>query len=326
MSTTESQVRYFNRYVQGLVGGCDMFDFKDKSRNARIHMSYMLNRTQSMFKWENLPETIPERILELFLQINGNVCFYEYEGNLYVFTGGLGGEPDVYYMPTIYTIANPALKLSKSLKIGDECVVMPNDSLYCGLMPMFDKYATALTENELSLNIAMINTRIIDWISAGDDNTKKSAELFIRKIIDGDLSVIASNEFFEGIKAQPHGSSGMRTITQLIENEQYLKASWFNELGLNANYNMKRESLNTTESQLNNDALLPLVDDMLKNRRIAIEKVNKKYGTNITVSLNSSWEDNEIEIANEQGETLDDTETQPDEKEVIENADADTET
>lgn len=296
MSNTESQVRYFNRYVKGLIGVVECFDFKDKSLNARTHITYMLNRTQSMFRWENLPDTIPERILELYLQTNGNVCFYEYEGSLYVFTGGLGGEPDVYYMPTIYTIANPALKISKSLKIGDECVVMPNDSLYYGLIPMFARYATALTENELSMNIASVNSRIIDWISAPDDGTKKSAEMFIEKMIKGEYGVIASNEFFEGIKTQPHGSSGMRTITQLIECEQYLKASWYNELGLNANYNMKRESLNTTESQLNNDALLPLVDDMLKNRKIAIEKVNAKYGTNISVSLNSSWEDNELEI------------------------------
>ena len=59
---------------------------------------------------------------------------------------------------------------------------------------------------------------------------------------------------------------------------------------------MKRESLNSTESQLNNDALLPLIDDMLNCRRIAAEKINEKYGLNIEVSYSSSWEDNEKEI------------------------------
>lgn len=293
----DSQVRHFNKYVYGMVGGSPEYDFADKTACISQHIAYMLNRTQSMFRWHGLPDTIPERSLELFLQTNGNVCFYKYNGELYVFTGGMGGEPDVYYMPTIYTIANPALKLSKSLEIGYECVVMPNDSLYLGLIPMFARYASGMTENELSMKIAIINSRIIDLISAPDDRTRASAEKFLSDIADGKPGVIAENAFLDGIRAQPYGTTAnSNALTNLIEMEQYFKASWFNELGLNANYNMKRESLNTTESQMNNDALLPLVDDMLKCRKYAVEKVNEMFGTEISVSLASSWEDNEQEI------------------------------
>ena len=293
----ESQVRYFNKYVYGMLGSSPEFDFADKSACIRQHIAYMLNRTQSMFRWNGLPDTIPERSLELFLQTNGNVCFYEHNDALYVFTGGMGGEPDVYYMPTVYTIANPALKLSKTLKIGSECVVMPNDSLYLGLIPMFSRYASGMTENELSIKIALINSRIVDLISAPDDRTRLSAEKFLSDIANGKHGVIAENAFLDGIRAQPYGTTAnSNTLTNLIEMEQYFKASWFNELGLNANYNMKRESLNSSESQMNNDALLPLVDDMLKCRERAIEKVNEMFGTEISVSLASSWEDNEQEI------------------------------
>ena len=301
--SVESQVRYFNKYVYGMMGGSCGYDFADKSACIRQHIAYMLNRTQSMFRWYGLPDTIPERSLELFLQTNGNVCFYKHNGEIYVFTGGMGGEPDPYYMPTIYTIANPALKLSKSLKIGVECVVMPNDSLYLGLIPMFSRYASGMTENELSMKLAIINTRIIDLISAPDDRTRASAEKFLSDIADGKSGVIAENAFLDGIRAQPYGTTAnSNALTNLIETEQYFKASWFNELGLNANYNMKRESLNTSESQMNNDALLPLVDDMLKNRELAAAKVNEMFGTNISVSLASSWEDNaqEIELEHEQ--------------------------
>lgn len=309
----DNQLKYFNKYVYGLLGGCsDLYEFADKSRCARQHIAYMLDRTQSMFKWDGLPDTIPERSLELYLQTNGNTCWYEYEDNLYVFIGGLGGEPDPYYMPTIYTIANPALKLSKSLRIDKECIVMPNDSLYLGLMPLFSRYATGLTENELSMKIAIINSRIIDLISAPDDRTRESALKFLEDVEKGELGVIAENSFLDGVKAQPYGTTAnSNTLTNLIETEQYYKASWFNELGLNANYNMKRESLNTSESQMNNDALLPLVDDMLKCRRKAVEKVNEMFGTNISVSLDSSWEDNaqEIELEHENISGQPETET-----------------
>lgn len=295
--STESQVRHFNRYICGLLGGSVLYDFADKEKCVGQNIAYMLNRTQSMFKWSGLPDSIPERSLELFLQVNGNVAFYRYNEELYVFTGGLGGEPDPYYMPTIFTIANPALKLSVSARINEDCIVMPNDSLYMGLIPLFSRYATGMVENELSMRLAIINSRIVDLISAPDDRTKASAEKFLEDLERGKSGVIAENAFLDGIRAQPYGSTAnANALTNLIEMEQYLKASWFNELGLNANYNMKRESLNTSESQMNNDALLPLVDDMLKCRRLAAEKVNAMFGTSISVSLSSSWEDNAEEI------------------------------
>ena len=306
----------YNKYLSDILPGFRPYDFTDKDRSRSDFIRYMLNRTQSMFKWEGLPDTIPARILELYLQTNGNACFYKHEGNLYVFIGGRGGEPDVYYMPTIYTIANPALNSSVQANIDINCVVMPNDSLYMGLMPMFERYSSLMCETELSLDIACVNARIVDLISATDDRTRASALQFLEEVRDGKLGVIASNEFLEGIKTAPYGATGHQTITDLIEMMQYCKASWFNELGLNANYNMKRESLNSSESQLNNDALLPLVDDMLNCRKMFAEKVNNMFGTEITVSLNSSWEDNIQEIELEQGMISEEPETPSDAESV----------
>lgn len=298
------ELRRYKEFYDQIIPHCTPCNFQDKDQGVTQHILYMLDRTQSMFKWNGLPNTIPQRVLELYLQINGNVCFYEYNGKLYVFTGGLGGEPDVYYMPTIYTIANPALRLSKSLRIDEECIVIPNDSMYMGLIPMFSRHATKITETELSIDIAVVNSRIVDLISAPDDRTKESAEIFLKNIRDGKPGVIAENAFLDGIRSQPYGATGNRTLTDLIETMQYEKASWFNDLGLNANYNMKREALNTTESQLNNDALLPLIDNMLESRKNGIEKVNSMFGTSISVELSSSWEDNaeEIELQQEQME------------------------
>lgn len=298
-----SELTRFERYLNSILPGFRGYDFRDKRYNISRQIQYMLSRTQSMFEWSGLPDSIPQRNLELYLQVNGNACIYKYNDTLYAFTGGLGGEPDVYYMPTIYTIANPALKLSVNAEIGKDCIVIPNDSMYTGLLPLFQRYATGMVETELSIWIASIQSRLVSLISAQDDVTKASADQYIADVFDGKLGVIGERKFFEDLKVSPFTTSGTsRAITELIELMQYQKASMFNEIGLNANYNMKRESINSGESQLNNDALLPLVDDMLKSRQVALEKVNSMFGTSISVSLNSSWEDNEIEIEKEQDE------------------------
>lgn len=298
-----SEIDRYNKFVRSILsaGRSDLYDFTDKAGNAWAHTIYMLNRTQSMFRWEGLPDSIPQRMLELYLQIGGYVGIAEHEGTLYAFRGGLGGEPDVYYMPTIFTVANPALDYSANLRIGEEVVVISDDSLYTGLMPMFDRYSAAIAENELSFRVALINSRIVDLITAPDDRTYKSAVKFLEDVEAGKLGAISSNEFLDGLKAQPYAHSGSAcVITDLIESEQYLRASWYNELGLNANYNMKREALSTAESQLNDDALLPLVDDMLRCRQEGAEKVNAMFGTDISVTLASSWEDNQQEVDAEQ--------------------------
>ena len=267
----------------------NLFNFRDKELALRHYVVYMLNRTQKIFEYEGLPDTIPKRMLEFLLQVNGFACICKVKDDLYAMRGGLGGEPDAYYQPTICVVANPALKFDKTLTIHEDCVIMRNDSFRYGLLPMFRRYATAMVENDISFRMASINTRIQALLTAPDDATRAAAEKYLDDVESGKLGAIQVNEFLNGMQALPMTNS-QRTFTDLIEYQQYIKASWFNEIGLNANYNMKREKLSTTESQMNSDALLPLVDDMLENRQTAIDEINAMFGTNITVRFASSWE------------------------------------
>ena len=283
------EINKYKDFINNLfskVAFAKLTDFTEKEENAFCHVIEMLNRTAGMFQYEGLPDTIPARMLEIYLQVVGHCAFLKLKGKYYVMTGGLGGKPDPYYMPTIYTVANPALEYSSNLKIGEDCIVINNDTMYAGLMSIHNRYASMLAENELSISLAVINSRIIDLIVAEDDATKESAEKFLEDVSSGKMGVIGSNAFLSGLKTLPYASgSHSNQITQLIEIEQYSKAAWLNTLGLNANYNMKREALSTAESQLNDDALRPLIDDMLNQRRIALEKINEKYGLDGAVGL-----------------------------------------
>ena len=263
----------------------------DKELLKKQIISQMLNKTITIFKYGNLPETITEKDIEIITQVNGYSIWKEVDGKLYVFYGGLGGEPNPYYLPTIAIIANPALRYNASLKIDEECVVMLNDYLYTGLMPLFNKYGSLLTEAEISLKYAIINARVPALLQSDNDNTYKSAVAFFDTIEKGEgYGIIASKEFFEGIKSQDFYKQPY--IKDLIESIQYIKGSWYNEIGLNAQFNMKREAINSAESTLNEDILYPAVDVMLQCRKKAVEKINKMFGTNITVELNSVWEQN----------------------------------
>lgn len=266
------------------------YDFKDKSKNLNDYITYMLNRSIVMFKYHNLPDTMPQREIELLLQCNGWGCVCEINGNLYCLNGGLGGVPNAYNMPTEIIITNPYLNFNKTLKIDEECVIIPNDSMYNGLLPLYNRYCTMLVENDITMILATVNKRVQNLISANDDNTVESAKEFLKKVFNGEIGVIAESKLFDSLKVNASSVNSTVSMTELFEFEQYVKASLYNEIGLSANYNMKRERLTSAEVETNTDNLYPLVDDMINQRRKAVEKINEMFGTNIEVEFNSSWD------------------------------------
>ena len=265
---------------------------EDKDYIIKQLVIQMLQKTTKMFEYENLPETITVKDLETQLQVGGYNIWKEKDGKLYCFNGQLGGMPNPYYLPTIAIIANPALpEFNGSYTIDKDCVVMLNDHYYQGMMPLFNKYATLLAEAEISLRYALILTRTPNVAVADNDNTKKTAEAYFEKIINGTgLGVIGTVDFFEGLKSVELQKDSK--ITDIIEATQYIKGSWFNEVGLNAAFNMKREAINEAEASMNEDILLPIVDMMLECRKIGLEKINKMFGRNITIRLSSVWQKN----------------------------------
>ena len=264
------------------------YNYLDKETNVRDYVNYCINRALAMFKYDGLPDTIPQTVLEKFNIMRGFTIWAKVNGELYVFEGGLGGEPDVYGFPTIATVANPALKFSGNFTIGEDCVIMPNDAMYMGLLPLFNRYCSLINENDITMLLADVNKRAQFIISATDDNTADSANLFLKKLFNGEQATITDNAIMSGLQVNPATTANI-AIMDLVEYQQYLRAGLYNEIGLNSNFNMKREKLTATEVEMNSGNLYPLVDDMLNQRRIALEKINAMFGTEITVEFASAW-------------------------------------
>ena len=269
-----------------------LYDFKNKDKALFNLISEMLKITLDMFKWEGLPSTIPERELELLLQLRGSCIVASHNSNLYALGGNLSGECDAYYIPKYYIVANPWLKLEKTFERDVDCIFGTKDRMWTGLTPMMERYATQSLETDISLSIANIQERLHALVRCADDSEKVAFETLLSRLEKGDLaSAIVSDEWAmnDGIGVMPFAGDSHKTITELIELRQYIKASWFNELGLQANYNMKREAINSTEGQLNEDGLVPLVADMLECRQIFAEGINDMFGTDISVELSGAW-------------------------------------
>ncbi len=292
------------------------YDFRNKVENVDNFIRYMLTRTLQMFEYNGLPETIPQKELERLLQVQGYAFITKYEGKLYAFTGGLGGQQGVYGEPTEIVIANPALSFNKTLNLEKDGVLINNDDMRQGLIPLISKYATILNENEITMILSTINKRVNNLISVSDDNTAESAKQYLKGLEDGNIGYIMESRLYESLKAKSTYESNSTRLVDLIELQQYIKASLYNELGLNSNFNMKRERLIKPEVEMNTSSIYPLVDNMLHCRQEAIEKINDMYGTSITVEFSSSWAEREEVLDNSDEENSDE------ELEEIEDAEA----
>ena len=276
-------------------GNANKFLLEDKDALIEYHVRTMLMKTLKMFEYEGLPETIPARELEMIIQLCGFAYLLKTnDGKFYAFYGGLGGQPDEYYRPTKFIVANPYLKFFDQVDVNQEGVLIWNDYAHFGLYPMLRRYAEFMAECDITLRFGLINARIVSILEAIDDKAKEEAQLFIKDIVDGKkLGVIVGKSFEdeEGVlRVNEYRKANNQDIKDVMELQQYIKASMLNEIGLQANFNMKREAINESESAMNEEALKPLCDDLLQSRKDGFDLFNSKYGFNIQVKFSSSWE------------------------------------
>lgn len=297
----------------------------DKNLAIRTHLEIMLAKSSKMFTYSGLPDSIPSSQLERMLQTFGSAIICKVNGKLYALQGTLGGEKDEYQRPTQYIVSNTWLNHYHEYGIngndsGDN-VLCKNDLFCMGLVPIYKKYGSLITENFITFRTLLISMRSILNMSASDDKTALSAKEYINKLENGDIGVIAENAFFDGVKTHNIGATSNSYITQFIELMQYLKASEMQEIGVNANYNMKREYIGMDENALNDDILRPFVDNMLDCRMEMCDRCNKLFGTDVKVKFSSIWEttnlENEKEKSNNNNQIVNPDKAKGSEKNVL---------
>ena len=248
----------------------------------------MLNKSLTMFEWKNLPDTLPAVEIEKQLQTNGYSIIAKVEGNVYAFQGGFSGQ-DPYNQPTKAIVNNPSLKYNGTFTINDDCVIIKNDDMQQGLIHIYNKYGTLLIENQITMLMTDYNYRIPFTISSKDDSTTQSAREYLQKVIDGSLGVIGEAKLFDALKVTPTNNKGVNSFADLYGYQQFIEAQLNNTIGLATNNNMKRERLTTNEIEVNKNASYPLIDNMLRNRKHAVEKINKMFDLDIDVEFSSIW-------------------------------------
>lgn len=313
---------------------------KDKESIFNYLVRDMTARVRKCFKYEDVPDTFNVWSFEKGLQEHGYCIVWRgkpprngKEGIYALRDIGVGGEPDENYLPTLAVGANPYFSLTLTDDLDEDDIVWAwNDSNFMGLSELHSLYAGLLADSIITLRLKMVLHRAPAILVASNEDEKNEALTFLEDLDKGTLGVIGRKSTLNalvkgneegGFSTKPNSGDSQNSIKEIIEAIQYLYAQWQIKIGLNDNYNMKRESLNSSETSANEDTLFTLIDDMFECRKKAVEEINRKFGTSIKVSLNNQWkrieERRELqEEALEKGvENLDKPETEVKEDEKI---------
>lgn len=296
-------------YIKGCLDQTGLWsnDIPDKQSSVVWYAYYYTLRCLRMIRLGGLPETMPEdKVKHLIMTAGSALVVDDNQGQLWATGGNWGGRKDQYYFPAQFTVSNPYLpaELRRTWDLEtDRCALVKNDLYAAGLLPIISRWSRMLVETDLSLWIAAVNTRAAMVMHATDEDAKTAAQLYLKDILDGKLSVIGDkrNLLLDGIETDPGlhvqpGNEANAHIQELVELHQYVKAGLYNELGLQSQYNLKRERLTADETALNEDTLYPLVEHILDTWRQGFDRVNEIFGTQITVELAGPWEDNREQL------------------------------
>lgn len=252
-----------------------------------------MKKAHMMLKYNNLPEEIPERMIKIYLQHVGHFAGFNHDGRRWISWGSFADKLDGYYFPTKYTVSNPWIPGlgSRTMDIGTGCIIVKNDNMAEPLTEVVGKYVDMLVENETSMIICDILARAQGLINAKDDSQYESAREYLKKIFAGETVPVKSDSFAgENLETVPFGTSHY-ILTDLIEYEQYVRSALWAELGIQMNWNAKRETITSTETDLDREVLKPYIDNMIETQTKDLKILSDFWGleTPITVKKGSVW-------------------------------------
>lgn len=266
------------------------------SQLSRHWRRLLYSRIVNIFEYENLPPEINEFALKLWLFRYGKIIFYKIKDKFLVQPFAYTDLLDWYYVPKNGRVVNPWLPTgfqNKEFELANEAIIfnatpdMYNFREHGIVSDLVFKTANQLAENDISYYCIQRNHRLIAIFTAETDLQKAECNRILERMYSGKPDITMGEDLVSHIKVNPIAMNSTRSsITELIEFAQYTLANFYHSFGINSNYNLKREQLNSNEIDVNQEVLRLNIEDMLLNREQGVSKVNELYNLNVRVRLN----------------------------------------
>lgn len=237
----------------------------------------------AMFKWENLPEEIDERYLELSL-LTGSCLFFKDDVLGYLaLRGAYGGHLNVYNIPTqrFVTAAN-GYHAERSEK---DSVIIWNNYTHTSPLNIINDYAELLMQLSLAIMVNA-NAQKTPILIQCNERQKLTLQNLYKKY-EGNIPVIFAKKDTDelgGITCIQTGAPYVADKLQELKREMWNEALQY--LGLLSVSTIERERQNRLESVQNTSAAMTARYTKLLARRQACDQINRMFGLDVKCDYN----------------------------------------
>jgi hypothetical protein len=285
----------------------------DQALLERMYIRILSEMCMNRFQWENLPEEIDSRFLELTLTYRALAVFYkDRDTDKFVTAQGSGaGHTNFMDHPVSFTVIGPGTGAgeSKNLKaVGDDpqCVPIWANYLRCPDLDIISIYANKFAKVDRSIEITMDNMRKTKMVAA-TENERLSYVNALRQHAEGQDTIMTVANAFDPAAIQV---LDLQVDPLTLPNLQIGRSKLWSEcmglLGINNANQDKKERLIAAEVGANDEQVQATRNIALNARQQAAERINKLYGLDISVDFCGELEKQEQEEqaaldANKQG-------------------------
>lgn len=284
---------------------------------TRYYMDYLLKRAMSVLKFDNIPDNWDRYYFEYVLYCRGFVAIIDSPTFGVIPQLCQIGGWNIYRAPSFAMIANQVLPSEETGRywLADEynkqehpdikgtCVLIRLQPNFKGLLDVCSITAERLAYMHEALMMNLANSKLA-YILAADN--KATAELFkaaVDSIQEGNLMVAAGKGLWDKTTGKQLWQGFSQNLSQnyiatnILEDMRAELNDFNNFIGIpSTNYN-KKAHMTEVEVNANDVETESLVDVMYESVKMGIDKMNVRYGLDVTVRKRYGKSKSDQEVA-----------------------------
>lgn len=233
----------------------------------------------SRFEWNGLPEWILERHVEGHLFQHGKAVFFKDPSMSYMcLQVNEGRGVNHFGDPLTYVATGWGYKKELS---ADNCVIIENNMFRYPTDDFIMFYVNKLTETERTMDVNVKAVKTPTVFACDDKDVLTFKRIF--QMVDGNTPAIFADKGLNLDAIQAYKTDAKFLCNDLMDYKKAVENELMTFLGYNNSPIDKKERVNVSEANSNNEIIEAFADLQLKARQDACKAINDMYGLNLSV-------------------------------------------